>query len=167
MCSMWYIFKKLRALRIITAKLPESLPMRNVGATHENLDQKVYTILKKMITDRKLLPGRKIPQEKLAGELGISRTPLVNALKYLEISKESQALSPELLFGDALYNYYSVWIPENYPALKIILMFFETKWTWKWLHTHISISYYCWTLWWTYEYVFQKKNKSVLCGTKL
>ena len=65
--------------------------MRNVGATHENLDQKVYTILKKMITDRKLLPGRKIPQEKLASELGISRTPLVNALKYLEKEKLVEA----------------------------------------------------------------------------
>jgi tetratricopeptide (TPR) repeat protein len=28
------------------------------------------------------------------------------------------------LFGDALYNYYSVWIPENYPLLKPILWFF-------------------------------------------
>ncbi len=65
--------------------------MRNVGAAHENLDQKVYSILKKMITDRKLLPGRKIPQEKLAQELGISRTPLVNALKYLEKEKLVEA----------------------------------------------------------------------------
>ena len=61
--------------------------MKNVGAAHENLDQKVYLILKQMITDRKLLPGQKIPQEKLAQDLGISRTPLVNALKYLEKEK--------------------------------------------------------------------------------
>ena len=46
------------------------------------------------------------------------------ALKYLEISKEQSDLSPELLFGDALYNYFSVWIPENYPILKPILAFF-------------------------------------------
>ena len=46
------------------------------------------------------------------------------ALKYLEISKERKELSPELLFGDALYNYFSVWIPENYPILKPILAFF-------------------------------------------
>ena len=58
--------------------------MVNLGATHENLDQKAYLILKKMIIDRKLLPGDKIPQEKLARELGISRTPLVSAIKYLE-----------------------------------------------------------------------------------
>lgn len=46
------------------------------------------------------------------------------ALKYLEECKEKNYLSPELLFGDALYNYFSVWVPENYPALKPILWFF-------------------------------------------
>lgn len=47
-----------------------------------------------------------------------------DALDYLEESKGSHDLSPELLFGDALYNYFSVWVPENYPALKPILWFF-------------------------------------------
>jgi hypothetical protein len=47
------------------------------------------------------------------------------ALKYLEVSKGYHSLSPELLFGDALYNYFSVWVPENYPALKPIMWFFE------------------------------------------
>src|SRR5210317_943608 len=61
--------------------------MVNLGAEHENLDQKAYLILKNMIIDRKLLPGDKIPQEKLAQELGISRTPLVSALKFLEHEK--------------------------------------------------------------------------------
>jgi hypothetical protein len=49
---------------------------------------------------------------------------LIPALDYLEISKKKENLSPELLFGDALYNYFSVWVPENYPALKPILWFF-------------------------------------------
>jgi tetratricopeptide (TPR) repeat protein len=48
-----------------------------------------------------------------------------NALKYLENSSNQSDLSPEFLFGDALYNYYSVWIPENYPILKPILLFFK------------------------------------------
>lgn len=61
--------------------------MRNLGAEHENLDQKAYSILKEMIIERELLPGDKIPQEQLARELGISRTPLVSALKYLEREK--------------------------------------------------------------------------------
>ena len=65
--------------------------MVNLGAEHENLDQKAYLILKNMIIDRKLLPGDKIRQEKLARELGISRTPLVSAIKYLEHEKLIEA----------------------------------------------------------------------------
>ncbi len=66
--------------------------MVNLGAEHENLDQKAYLILKNMIIGRKLLPGDKIPQEKLARDLGISRTPLVSALKYLEKEKLVEAI---------------------------------------------------------------------------
>lgn len=47
-----------------------------------------------------------------------------DALDYLEESKVKQDLSPELLFGDALFNYFSVWVPENYPSLKMILWLF-------------------------------------------
>jgi DNA-binding GntR family transcriptional regulator len=65
--------------------------MKNLGREHANLDQQAYRILKAMIKDRKLLPGEKIPQESLAQELGISRTPLVNALKYLEREKLIEA----------------------------------------------------------------------------
>jgi DNA-binding GntR family transcriptional regulator len=59
-------------------------PIKKMGSTHENLDQKAYLIIKEMINDRRLAPGEKISQEKLAVELGISRTPLISALKYLE-----------------------------------------------------------------------------------
>ncbi|MBL0742439.1 tol-pal system protein YbgF [Chryseolinea sp. Jin1] len=48
-----------------------------------------------------------------------------DALDYLEESKEKEGLNPELLFGDALYNYFSVWVPENYPVLKPVLWFFK------------------------------------------
>ncbi|MHC4459122.1 MAG: GntR family transcriptional regulator [Planctomycetota bacterium] len=65
--------------------------MKNLGAEHENLDHKAYEIVKNMIIDRSLLPGEKISQEKLAMDLGISRTPLVSALKYLEIEKLVEA----------------------------------------------------------------------------
>jgi hypothetical protein len=47
------------------------------------------------------------------------------ALDYLEECKEKEDLSPELLFGDALYNYFSVWVPENYPAVRPLLWFFR------------------------------------------
>lgn len=66
--------------------------MPKLGTIHKNLDAKVYSRLKAMILDRKLLPGEKIPQEKLARDLGISRTPLVSALKYLEKEKLVQSI---------------------------------------------------------------------------
>ncbi len=47
-----------------------------------------------------------------------------NALKYLELSRGEEELNVELLLGDALFNYFSVWIPENYPLLRPILMLF-------------------------------------------
>lgn len=48
-----------------------------------------------------------------------------SALNYLEVCRQKEDLSPELLFGDALYNYFSVWVPENYPAMKPLLWFFR------------------------------------------
>lgn len=47
-----------------------------------------------------------------------------SAMNYLEISKQRENLSPELLFGDGLYNYFSVWVPENYKALRPVMWFF-------------------------------------------
>lgn len=61
--------------------------MKKIGVAHGNLDQQVYQELKEMIVARELVPGDKIPQEKLAHDLGISRTPLISALKYLEQDK--------------------------------------------------------------------------------
>jgi DNA-binding GntR family transcriptional regulator len=58
--------------------------MEKLGTAHENLDHKVYRTLKSMISERKFKPGTKIYQDQLAQELGISRTPLVAALKKLE-----------------------------------------------------------------------------------
>jgi len=66
--------------------------MPKLGADHENLDTKIYHELKSMILERKLRAGEKIFQDKLAHDLGVSRTPLVNALKYLEREKLVKAL---------------------------------------------------------------------------
>ncbi|WP_141719653.1 tetratricopeptide repeat protein [Roseivirga misakiensis] len=46
------------------------------------------------------------------------------ALKALKKTKGNESFSPEILFGDALFNYYSIWIRENYPSLRPILFFF-------------------------------------------
>ncbi|WP_462252254.1 tetratricopeptide repeat protein [Ekhidna sp.] len=46
------------------------------------------------------------------------------SLKYLGECKGYEEYSPELLFGDALFNYYAEWIREEYPLLRPIMMFF-------------------------------------------
>jgi len=48
-----------------------------------------------------------------------------SALKYLELGAERSTLSPEFLFGEGLYNYFRVWIPENKKFLKPIMFFFR------------------------------------------
>lgn len=47
-----------------------------------------------------------------------------SALNYMQEIREKQYLSVELLFGDGLYNYFSVWVPENYALLKPVMAFF-------------------------------------------
>lgn len=46
------------------------------------------------------------------------------ALDFMEEAKAGNGLSPEFLFGEALFNYYSIWIHENYPMLRPVLVFF-------------------------------------------
>lgn len=46
------------------------------------------------------------------------------ALNYLEESRQYKEWSPEFLFGEGLYNYYSEWVKENYRFLRPILLFF-------------------------------------------
>lgn len=58
--------------------------LKKLGTEHVNLDNKAYRQIKAMILNQRLQPGLKIYQEQLAEDLGISRTPLVNALKKLE-----------------------------------------------------------------------------------
>ncbi|MGI4872890.1 MAG: tetratricopeptide repeat protein [Janthinobacterium lividum] len=46
------------------------------------------------------------------------------SLNYLEKSKEANGLSDEFLFGQGLFNYYAVWIGQEYPWLRPVLFFF-------------------------------------------
>lgn len=64
---------------------------------------------------------------RLHGERHDWRKATVNSrrsLNYLKKSQEANGLSPEFQFGQALFNYYAVWIGENYPLLKPVLLFF-------------------------------------------
>jgi len=47
-----------------------------------------------------------------------------NALANMQINKQNDTLSPEFLFGIALFNYYSVWIPANYKFLRPVMALF-------------------------------------------
>jgi hypothetical protein len=47
-----------------------------------------------------------------------------SALKYMNLSRGEEEFNPELLLGDALFNYFSVWIPENYPLLRPVMALF-------------------------------------------
>ncbi len=47
-----------------------------------------------------------------------------NALSYVDIIRENVDFSPEVLFGDAIMNYYTEWIRENYPIMRPIMWFF-------------------------------------------
>ncbi|GAA4303636.1 tol-pal system protein YbgF [Nibribacter koreensis] len=46
------------------------------------------------------------------------------ALDYLQKSRKANGLSDEFLFGEGLFNYYAVWIKENYKLLRPVLLFF-------------------------------------------
>ncbi len=47
-----------------------------------------------------------------------------NAIDYLEACREYADFSPELMFGDGLYNYYYQFIKENFPLLRPVLWAF-------------------------------------------
>lgn len=47
-----------------------------------------------------------------------------SALKYMNLSRGEEEFNPELLLGDALFNYFSEWIPENYPLLRPVMALF-------------------------------------------
>jgi len=52
--------------------------------SNDELGAQAYKKVRSMIISKKLVPGQKIVQDKLAESLGISRTPLRSALQMLE-----------------------------------------------------------------------------------
>ena len=46
------------------------------------------------------------------------------SLTYLQKSRDANGLSPEFVFGEGLFNYYAVWIGQEYPWLRPVLLFF-------------------------------------------
>jgi GntR family transcriptional regulator, rspAB operon transcriptional repressor len=59
----------------------------SVRLHHENLEDKIYNRIKSMILEKHLRPGERIRLTRLSQEMGVSRTPLLNALKRLSAER--------------------------------------------------------------------------------
>ncbi len=64
----------------------------------EILEEKIYAHLKRMIIERQFALGEKIQPERLAREIGVSRTPVVNALKRLAAEHIVQCVARRGMF---------------------------------------------------------------------
>jgi len=62
---------------------PSMLPQRIPPIQRDSLEEQTYARLRAAIIERRILPGQRIPVDRLAQEFGISRTPILNALKRL------------------------------------------------------------------------------------
>jgi DNA-binding GntR family transcriptional regulator len=56
---------------------------RSLVIPHENLEDKIYARLKTLIREQRVAMGVRIQPDHLAREMGVSRTPVLNALKRL------------------------------------------------------------------------------------
>jgi len=65
------------------AALTSLLPQRMPPIQRESLEEQTYSRLRAAIIERRIMPGQRIPVGHLAHEFGISRTPILNALKRL------------------------------------------------------------------------------------
>jgi len=65
---------------------------------HSTLIKPVYDKVKSMILNNELKPGQKIIQEKIASELGVSRTPLNKALQMLEFEMLLESIPRKGIF---------------------------------------------------------------------
>ena len=74
-----------RALKSLRPRLRASTGTSPLSPVihRENLDDKIYATLRSLILDRRIAPGERVPVDRLAEEMGVSRTPIVNALKRL------------------------------------------------------------------------------------
>jgi len=69
-------------LKLVREKMEKSKSSNKIE--YQNLTDTVYNVLRDRILTHQLKPGLKIVEEKLAQEMGISRTPLKRALTKLE-----------------------------------------------------------------------------------
>jgi DNA-binding GntR family transcriptional regulator len=68
----------------------------------ENLNLKVYSALKEMIADHRFKPGERINVEKMTKELGVSRTPVCEAIRRLEQERLLVSVANKGIFMNTL-----------------------------------------------------------------
>ena len=105
----------------------EQLPLTEISqdgsqSTHRTAQESVATRLRHLILSRELRPGERLVQSKLAEQLGVSRTPIREALHSLEsdglvkLSPHKGASVADLSISD-LENIYNIRIAiEGYGA---------------------------------------------------
>jgi DNA-binding GntR family transcriptional regulator len=64
----------------------------------DSLEDQVYATLRSSIIERRIPPGERVPIDALAGQLGISRTPVINALKRLAQERVVDCVSRRGIF---------------------------------------------------------------------
>ena len=68
----------------IQIKLESMAKRKPKAGSRVNLDQKAYRGICQMLFNDQITPGQKIGYEELASQLGMSMTPVIHALKWLE-----------------------------------------------------------------------------------
>lgn len=61
----------------------ESLEAMSEALSRSSLSEQVYTYIKNAILDGSLEAGQRIPEDRIAGQLGVSRTPIREAIRRL------------------------------------------------------------------------------------
>ena len=72
-----------RAAELLEASIPAVEHSPSWIIEHENLEGKIYTRLRGLIIDRSIPPGGRLVVDHLARKMGVSRTPVLGALKRL------------------------------------------------------------------------------------
>jgi DNA-binding GntR family transcriptional regulator len=92
---------------------------------YSELSDSVYEALKEMIVKNELKPGQKLLQEKLAAQLGVSRTPLLKALQMLEYDFMVESLPRRGMFvkkptAKEMQDYYDVREGIEIVAIRLV-----------------------------------------------
>ena len=102
-------------LKLVREKMEEYKIFNKIE--HQNLTNAIYNILRDKILTHQLKPGLKIVEEKLAQEIGVSRTPLKRALTRLEKENLIETIPRK---GTYIKKFSAKEIEEVYEIRKLI-----------------------------------------------